>query len=64
MSLADHIIEAITVAPGDPADLRGRDPAWTGGDALADLATAEPRALARDRLAAIDEARAALLAEA
>jgi PPK2 family polyphosphate:nucleotide phosphotransferase len=59
-SLADHIVEAITVEPGRPADLAGRDPAWTGGDAFADLAAGELKALARERLRSfVDELAAA-----
>jgi PPK2 family polyphosphate:nucleotide phosphotransferase len=50
MSLADHIVESLVVEPGQPADLRRRDSAWTGGATFADLASAELKALARERL--------------
>jgi hypothetical protein len=72
MSVADHIIEAITVAPGAPADLRGRDPDAAGKDGTiehgvlsrtVDGLDLAPPTVSPEKLAAIDEARVALLAE-
>ena len=60
MTLADDIMSEITVEPGTPANLRGRDPAWKAGPAFEAMATDELKAVARERLEQlVDELTAA-----
>jgi PPK2 family polyphosphate:nucleotide phosphotransferase len=60
MSVRDAMLEELLVAPGTPAGLAGRDPAWRGGERFADLKKKELKARARSVLE--DEVRG--LAEA
>jgi PPK2 family polyphosphate:nucleotide phosphotransferase len=48
---AQRLEAALAVAPGEPANLAGRDTGWTGGDDFADLADDELKARAREVLA-------------
>jgi PPK2 family polyphosphate:nucleotide phosphotransferase len=50
MSVRDAMLEELLVAPGTPAGLAGRDPAWRGGERFADLKKKELKARARSVL--------------
>jgi PPK2 family polyphosphate:nucleotide phosphotransferase len=50
--VADEIISDLVVRPGEPANLRGRNPAGTGGPQFEAMATDELQSLARERLQA------------
>jgi len=50
MTLADDILTTITVKPGTPANLAGRDPAWKGGQQFEDMATDDLKSFAKERL--------------
>jgi PPK2 family polyphosphate:nucleotide phosphotransferase len=50
MTVADEIRRELVVEPGDAANLGQRDPGWKGPGRFDDLATAELKAFARERL--------------
>jgi PPK2 family polyphosphate:nucleotide phosphotransferase len=50
MSVRDAMLAELLVAPGTPAGLAGRDPAWRGGERFADLKKKELKARARSVL--------------
>jgi PPK2 family polyphosphate:nucleotide phosphotransferase len=50
MTLADDILNTITVKPGTAANLAGRDPAWKGGQQFEDMATDDLKSFAKERL--------------
>jgi PPK2 family polyphosphate:nucleotide phosphotransferase len=50
MTLADDILKTLTVDPGSPANLAGRDPAWKGGQQFEDMATDDLKSFAKERL--------------
>jgi PPK2 family polyphosphate:nucleotide phosphotransferase len=51
MSARERLLSGFLVAPGDAADLAGRDPASTGGPEFADLAREEIEQRAKDAIA-------------
>jgi PPK2 family polyphosphate:nucleotide phosphotransferase len=51
MDARTRLLEHLIVQPGERAELETRDPGWTGGSDLADLAEAELKQRAKDGLA-------------
>ncbi len=51
MDARTRLLEHLIVQPGEPAELETRDPGWTGGSDLADLADAELKRRAKVGLA-------------